>query len=104
MMKTLFLIIFLTIPSGLLFSQVYSISGIVTDSAGNPLPNINVVITGTNFGSASDKNGKYEILNLRPGSYKIEFSAIGYKSYIKDNLIIRDKTEILDVVLKKEII
>jgi outer membrane receptor for ferrienterochelin and colicins len=103
MMKKLFFILLLTFPFDLLFSQVYSINGFVTDSSGSPLPNTNIVIMGTNLGAASDENGKYEISNLKPGSYKIKFSAIGYDYQIKEE-VITDNSIILNVVLNKEII
>jgi len=104
MMKKLFFILLLTIPFDLLYSQVYSISGIITDFSGSPLPNINIVVIGTNIGAASDENGKYEIPNLKPGTYKIKFSAIGYNSQIKEDVLVTDKSIILNEVLNKEII
>lgn len=103
-MKTKLFISFLFFPSAILLSQSYSISGIVTDSTGSPLPHINIVLMGTKFGDASDKNGKYEISNLKPGTYKLEFSGIGFKSVIKDDLLITDRSLIINVVLKEEII
>jgi outer membrane receptor for ferrienterochelin and colicins len=103
-MKKLLLIFYLIIPSGIIFSQAYSISGIVTDSTENQLPGVNIILSGTNYGTASDINGKYKISNIKPGTYKIEFSAVGYKSYIKDDLVIIDRPVVLNVTLKNKII
>ncbi|MEO8230736.1 MAG: TonB-dependent receptor [Ignavibacteriota bacterium] len=103
-MKKLLLIFFLIIPSGLIFSQAYSVSGVVTDSTENPLPGVNIILVGTNYGAASDINGKYELSNIKPGTYKIEFSAVGYNSFIKDDLVINDMPVVLNVTLKDKII
>ena len=87
-----------------MFSQAYSVSGIVTDSTENPLPGVNIILVGTNYGAASDINGKYEISNIKSGTYKIEFSAVGYNSFIKDDLSINDMPVVLNVTLKDKII
>jgi len=68
------------------------------------LPGVNIVLAGTNYGTSSDINGKYKIPNVKPGTYKIEFSAIGYKSYIKEDLVIIEKPVVLNVTLKNKII
>jgi iron complex outermembrane receptor protein len=103
-MRFLYYILFSFIPFNVLLSQVYNVTGRITDSTDSPLPGVNVIILGTNFGSASDINGDYKILNLKSGIYKIEFSAIGYKSYGIDSLVIKNKSVVLNVVLQKSII
>lgn len=103
-MKKLYTAIFLIISAGVISSQTYSVRGVVTDSTENPLPGVNIILVGTNYGAASDINGKYEITNLKPGTFKIEFSAIGYESYTNDDLIMIDKPVILNVRLKNKII
>ena len=60
-----FLILFLFLfNSFYIFAQTYSISGIVMDEDGKPLIGVNVVLTGTGRGAATDEKGKYEISNL----------------------------------------
>lgn len=103
-MKIISFIFFLFFSSNFLLAQNFSVSGTVSDSTGAPIPGVNVVIPGTNLGSASDLNGEYQISNLKSGTYIIEFSAIGYKSLKKNDLIIKDKSVKLNVVLQKSII
>ena len=43
-----------------------------------PLIGINVIVTGTKLGAATDLEGNYNILNLPPGVYSLRASAIGY--------------------------
>ncbi|RKY95099.1 MAG: hypothetical protein DRQ01_00650 [Ignavibacteriae bacterium] len=85
-------------------SQNYSISGTITDTLNNPLQYINVAISGTTFGDASDENGKYEITNLPNGNYTIKYSAIGYKAVTKADIIINSNSMIINIVLREEIL
>lgn len=103
-MKKFLLIFIIIINSGLIFAQAYSVGGVVTDSTGNPLPGVNIILVGTNYGTASDINGNYKISDIKPGTYKIEFSAVGYESFFKDDIVISDKPVLLNVKLKNKII
>ena len=84
--------------------QSYSIKGTITDTLNKPLQYVNVAILGTGYGDASDVNGRYEISNLKAGTYDIKFSAIGYTSYTLENLVISDSSLIINIVLREEII
>ncbi|MCU0343749.1 MAG: TonB-dependent receptor [Ignavibacterium sp.] len=84
--------------------QNYSIEGRVIDKKQNPILGVNVIISSTNLGDATDENGNYEIENLLPGVYKIEFSAIGYDKIVKENITIANSSITLDVVLSEKII
>lgn len=56
------------------------IAGRVVDkTTGEPLPFANVYIASINAGSASDIDGYYTILNVRPGVYEVTASIVGYK-------------------------
>ena len=56
-----------------------SIGGVVSDESNNPIVGANVVVEGTDLGSAADADGYYSI-DLGAGSYTLTASAIGYKS------------------------
>jgi iron complex outermembrane receptor protein len=86
------------------FAQTFTIKGRVVDSESIPLPGVNVVLINTNYGAATDENGKYEISNLASGIYIIEFSAIGYEKIRKENVVINDQSVNLDIVLIEEVI
>ena len=85
-------------------AQTYSISGIVSDRVGKPLPGVNIVIINTDYGSSTDEKGNYKILNLNPGNYKIEFSSIGYEKYTVENISITSKSIIVNAILNETII
>ncbi len=80
------------------FSQTFSVSGKVTDSLNNPLPNVNVIILETSKGSATDLNGEYIIENLPQGVYNLEFSIIGYESE-RVKVVLVNKFITVDVAL-----
>jgi len=90
--------------TSLCLSQSYSIKGTITDTLDRPLQYINVAIIGTSYGDASDENGKYEITNLPNGTYTIKYSAIGYQSVNKEDIIINNNSVIINIVLREEII
>ena len=63
--------------TSILFAQV-TVSGTVTDaSSGDALAGANVVVDGTNLGSAADANGGYTISNV-PNGATLTASMIGY--------------------------
>ncbi len=59
--------------------QPFSVSGKVTDSSGNPLPGVTVVIKGSSKGVITDIAGNYSIVNV-PENAILVFSFIGMKS------------------------
>ena len=45
---------------------------------GEGLPGVNVIIEGTNRGATTDGNGRFTIMRVRPGSYNLIASILGY--------------------------
>ena len=58
-------------------AQTYTITGIVSDETGAPLPGVNVVIKGTSNGVITDMKGVYSI-NVSASDKTLIFSFIGY--------------------------
>ena len=80
-MKTKFsgiLTLFLAFVVQLTFAQEKTISGIVSDNSGLPLPGVNIVVKGTTNGTQSDFDGNYSI-KASAGSVLV-FSYIGQKT------------------------
>ena len=68
-----------------------SISGTVTDQNGEPLPSATVMAvhepTGTQYGTTTRNNGKYNMLGLRVGGpYTVTISYVGYETQKKENV------------------
>ncbi|HQU77714.1 MAG TPA: carboxypeptidase-like regulatory domain-containing protein, partial [Chitinophagales bacterium] len=76
------LLIALLLPVSL-WAQTASLSGVISDSeTGELLPGVNIILTGTNFGAATDFDGKYSIDGIPAGEYNIQISFIGYEQLL----------------------
>lgn len=80
-------------------AQDKTISGIVTDETGGPIPGVTVAITGKAQGTITDMQGKYLIM-VPNEAESLSFSFIGMKTLtIKIN-----KRTAIDVVMESEVI
>jgi TonB-linked SusC/RagA family outer membrane protein len=73
-----FLVLLVVLVAQLTFAQERSVSGIVSDNAGMPLPGVSVNVKGTKTGTQSNFDGKYSI-NAAPSDILV-FSYVGMKS------------------------
>jgi outer membrane receptor protein involved in Fe transport len=62
------------------FSQNSTLSGIVSDETGAPIPGVNVSLKNSTKGSTTDLDGKYLFSGLQDGNAVIIASYIGYKT------------------------
>jgi len=75
-----------------------TLSGVVTD-AGKPLPGASVRASPSNVGASTDSLGHY-MLSLKPGTYKIFFSEIGFDPQTIDIQLAAGESRTLNVALK----
>ena len=82
------------------------IYGKITDAVTNqPLIGVNVFLEGTNYGDATDLNGRYEIKGIPSNTYRIKASIIGYSSKTKTDIVVRSSKPIeVDFSLVEEAI
>ncbi|MCF8260845.1 MAG: TonB-dependent receptor [Melioribacteraceae bacterium] len=75
-------LLLLTLVPFLLFAGTKGrIKGKVLDlETGDPLIGANLIVVGTNYGTATDANGDFVILNLDAGVYSVRASYLGYKT------------------------
>lgn len=80
-------------PGQLLQAQpeMIKISGKVTDSRGEPLPGVTIMLKGTDFGVATDVDGKYELPVQKNLAGTLVFSFVGMKT---QEVVINGRTEI----------
>jgi TonB-linked SusC/RagA family outer membrane protein len=76
-----------------------SISGKVTDDAGQPLPGVTVIIKGTTNGTVTNMDGNYSITNIPEGTI-LRFSFVGMLS---QEIVVSNQTAI-DVILANDAI
>ena len=79
--------------------QKRTISGVVKDASGKPVPGVTVMVKGTTIGTVTDTQGKYN-LPIESNSTTLAFSFIGMKP---QEFAIGDKNKI-DVVMEEEAI
>lgn len=82
---------FLLLFGSMVFAQEYkTISGVVTDETGLPMPGVTVIIKGTNIGAATDFDGNYN-LSVPANAKVLIFSYVGMKT---QNITINNRSSI----------
>lgn len=66
------------------------LEGTVTDQAGAPVQNAQVIITGTSYSALTDKKGYYYLARIPSGTYALRASFIGYKKTEVEGVRISD--------------
>ena len=87
------------LPSSVWAQTWGTVTGTVTEADDRTtLPGVTVVVAGTNYGTATDDAGRYE-LRIPAGSYALRFSAVGYTTR-RDSIVVQDDASTtLDVTL-----
>lgn len=101
-MRTPFIIILLSFFTSQSFSQTGVIKGRIAESGGGKVVEFaTVVLEGTTTGAQSDLDGNYIIENLKPGTYNIAVSAIGYKPKTMFEIgVTNSKPAVIDIELE----
>lgn len=76
-MKRILLLNFFCLAFTLVMAQK-TVSGVVTDESGEPLPGVNVLIKGTTTGAQTDLDGNYQL--SAPDGASLVFSYIGFET------------------------
>jgi outer membrane receptor for ferrienterochelin and colicins len=79
---------FLFIPS-VIFSQAVTISGYVTGEDSSLITGSTITIKGTTFGTVTDKKGFYKINKIKPGTYTLRVSYMGFETQEKSISILK---------------
>ncbi|MBT4034095.1 MAG: TonB-dependent receptor plug domain-containing protein [Candidatus Marinimicrobia bacterium] len=93
-------------PHALQAGVTGKISGKLSSSeSGIPVVGATIQIEGTNFGSISDQNGRFVLLNIPPGSYDLKFSFIGLETVLLGDVQVTiDLTTWLDLTMDQSIL
>jgi len=102
-MKQLTTLLALTLLSFSMFAQQgNAISGTVVDQNGNALPNANVYLENTNYGTSSNEDGFYQISNISNGTYVLIVSEMGFKTFTSKAITINGAVT-LNVKLQEDV-
>jgi hypothetical protein len=78
-----------------------TIGGKITDAkTGKPLRGVNVFLSGTKIGTATDVLGKYQLRRIPPGGHRLVVSIIGYGRTLTEIVIGPGETREMDFELK----
>ena len=102
--RYLFALFLLFIFSSNVFAQTGKLSsglkGIIKTKGGQPLPFAAIAVKGTEIGTISNEEGKYQ-LDLKPGYYEIVFQYLGFKTGMKA-FTIENTYETFDVTMEEQ--
>jgi hypothetical protein len=94
MNKSLMLLLLILLFSMSVFSaETIGGAGLVTGKVVNeatqsPLPGTIVKILGTDLGAYTNEEGKFRIENVPAGVYSLQFSFVGFKSYVQTDVVV----------------
>lgn len=78
---------------------------VIEEATGEPLPGVNISIDGTTQGTATDVNGEYTIIGVRPGMYDVVASFVGFTTQRKEGVQVNvDLTSTVDFALTERIV
>jgi len=85
-------------------SQV-KISGKVTGADGKGIALISVAVNNTTFGGVTDGDGNYSFnADLKPGTYTLEFSAVGFKSKTQSLTVGSESSYTSNIALAEDVL
>ena len=104
-MKTIIvkLFILLILPVSVI-AQEASLRGRVVDAVNNdPLPFVNVIVSGTSIGTVTDMDGNFILNGLEPGFVRIEASFVGYRRAVSSEIEVSiANTNSVEILMEKQ--
>lgn len=80
------------------------VTGTVTEAgSGEPIPGVNVYLSGTTIGQATDRDGNYTITPSTAGRYDLVFSFVGYKKEIRRIDLTSSSSITIDVKMEQDV-
>jgi hypothetical protein len=86
-MRIIYIILLIFILPFDVFAQNASLKGRVVDAVNNePLPFVNVIVSGTSIGTITDMDGNFVLTGLTPGFVRVETSFVGYRRAVSSEV------------------
>jgi hypothetical protein len=85
--------LFLFASAALMAQTSASITGVVQDSSGAVIPKASITLTNTDTGAThsdtANQDGRYNFLDLVPGTYSVKASAPGFGASVHSNIVLQ---------------
>ena len=95
------LLLFL-LPSFAFASSTGAITGIVSNSSGDKIVGVTVMVAGTQFGAMTNSSGEYYIPRLAPGDYSITATMVGMGAVTMEGItVVSDQTTRINLVMQE---
>ena len=103
-MKWILLSICLLSVQTVLFAQKAGIKGKIIDAVSNqPLPFVNVIVSGTALGTTTDNDGNFKLEGLTPGFVRLQASFVGYHVALSPEIEVNNaKVAFLEIKMEQQ--
>lgn len=103
MNRRIWLFVFCVCTPLFILAQAFQIKGKVIETISRlPVPYANVWIAGLSVGAATDAEGAFVIDKVPPGIYKLQVSALGYKTVVTPEYKVNHLTPFVNVEMEEE--
>lgn len=93
--------LFLMLPAGLAAQATGQIAGSVRDSSsGQPIPGVQVLVTGTRFGAVTADDGRFTITQVPAGSHTVQVRRVGFTPRELSVTVVSGETATINVALR----
>lgn len=96
-----FLFLSLLLFTNYTYSQQVKLSGKLIDQKDDPIPNANVVLENTNYGTTTNQDGEFE-LKAGPGAYTLVVSSLGYGRFSQKVVLDKISNDMGTIILKNQ--
>ena len=88
--------------TGLLAQQAVMKGRVIEAVSNEPMPFVNVVVSGTSVGAVTDEDGNFQISGLKPGFVRVQASFVGYHSALSPEIEISNaKVAFVEISMEK---
>ncbi len=103
MRKLIFIsLLILGCQTGLLAQQAVLKGRVIEAVSNEPMPFVNVIVSGTSIGAVTDDDGNFQLNGLKPGFVRVQASFIGYHSALSSEIEISNaKVAFVEIRMEK---
>lgn len=88
--------------TGLLAQQAVLKGRVIEAVSNEPMPFVNVIVSGTSIGAVTDDTGNFQINGLKPGFVRVQASFVGYHSALSPEIEISNaKASFVEIRMEK---